>query len=191
MPHLALLQRHWSRGERHQLWSQTALDSHPGTPLTGCVLLDKVFLLFKSQSPHLQNGDNPTYFTELLQTTNKTLWDRVGTQQLWCLCEVGLAPHCTRRKMKRIGRKRDQGCRGFLHWKQVNWEFPGGPVVRTLMSHCQSLGLISGQGTMIPQAKWYSQNLKKRKKLYCPNNSVFTCILKTEQLFRIVPIFFP
>ena len=48
-------------------------------------------------------------------------------------------------------------------WKLVNtvnlWdgELPGGPVVRTLGSHCWSQGSVPGQGTKIPQAAWCSQ----------------------------------
>ena len=39
-------------------------------------------------------------------------------------------------------------------------EFPGGPVVKTWCFHYDGLGSIPGQGTKIPQAKWYSQKKK-------------------------------
>ena len=33
--------------------------------------------------------------------------------------------------------------------------FPGGPVVRTWLFHCQGLGATPGWRTKIPQAKWH------------------------------------
>ena len=36
-------------------------------------------------------------------------------------------------------------------------------MVRTQHVHCRGLGLISGQGTKIPQAPWHGKKKKKRK----------------------------
>ena len=36
--------------------------------------------------------------------------------------------------------------------KKIKWDFPGSPEVKTLPSHAQDLGLISGWGTKIPHA---------------------------------------
>ena len=48
----------------------------------------------------------------------------------------------------------------MVNSEHIFQEFPGGPVVRTLCSHCRDLGSISGWGTNIPQAL----RLSKRKK---------------------------
>ena len=45
--------------------------------------------------------------------------------------------------------------------KNVIRDFPGGPVVRTLCSHCQGPGLIPGWGTKIPPAVLHGQKKKK------------------------------
>ena len=34
-----------------------------------------------------------------------------------------------------------------------SWEFPGDPVVRTLLFHCTGPG-FAGRGTRMPQAAW-------------------------------------
>ena len=44
--------------------------------------------------------------------------------------------------------------------KQMNRDFPGGPVVRTPHFHSQGLGLICGWGTETPQAAWCGQKNK-------------------------------
>ena len=38
------------------------------------------------------------------------------------------------------------------------WEFPGGPVVKTLTFTDMDLGSIPGWRTKIPQAKWPAKN---------------------------------
>ena len=43
-------------------------------------------------------------------------------------------------------------------------EFPCGPAVRTWHFHCRGPGSVSGWGTKIPQARWYSK--KKFKKAF-------------------------
>ena len=35
----------------------------------------------------------------------------------------------------------------------VFWDFPGGPVVKTLRFHCKRMGLIPGQGTKMAKKK--------------------------------------
>ena len=45
----------------------------------------------------------------------------------------------------------------------MNWEFPGGPVVRTPRLHCRGPGFNPWLGTKIPQAAWHSQKKKKKK----------------------------
>ena len=37
------------------------------------------------------------------------------------------------------------------------WDFPGGPVVRTLASNAGGTGLIPGGGARFPHAVWCSQ----------------------------------
>ena len=39
------------------------------------------------------------------------------------------------------------------------WEFPGGPVVRTLCFHCRGTGSIPDLGTKIPHAAQYGQKI--------------------------------
>ena len=48
--------------------------------------------------------------------------------------------------------------------KVAFWEFPCGPVVRTLRFHCQGLGSMPSWGTKILYAMWYGQ-IKKNKGL--------------------------
>ena len=49
----------------------------------------------------------------------------------------------------------------FIYLTVRQWEFPGGPVVRTRRFHCSGLGSIPGQGTKIPQAMWLGQKSKQ------------------------------
>ena len=46
-----------------------------------------------------------------------------------------------------------------------DWDFPGGPVVKTLPSNSADMGLIPGQGTKIPHATWCSQRKTTSVKL--------------------------
>ena len=42
-------------------------------------------------------------------------------------------------------------------------DFPGGPVVKTLLSNAVGVGLITGQGATIPHASWPKiQNIKQK-----------------------------
>ena len=43
-------------------------------------------------------------------------------------------------------------------------DFPGGLVVKNPPFTAATVGLIPGQGTKIPHAAGYSQNIKKKKK---------------------------
>ena len=45
----------------------------------------------------------------------------------------------------------------FFKYKENSWEFPGGPVVRTLCFHYGGLDSIPGRGTKIPQAAGHGQ----------------------------------
>ena len=47
--------------------------------------------------------------------------------------------------------------------KDKSWEFPGGPVVRTLHFHCRGPGFNPGWGTKIPQAVRHGQKKQKQK----------------------------
>ena len=38
----------------------------------------------------------------------------------------------------------------FSYLKNVNWDFPVGPVVKALPSNAEGMGLIPGQGAKIP-----------------------------------------
>ena len=52
-----------------------------------------------------------------------------------------------------------------LHKKcKCSWEFPGVPVVRTLVfrTSAEGPGSIPGRGTKIPQAVWHNQKQKKK-----------------------------
>ena len=45
-------------------------------------------------------------------------------------------------------------------------DFPGSPVVKTLPSSAEGMGLISGRGARIPRASWpKNQNIKQKQ--YC------------------------
>ena len=48
--------------------------------------------------------------------------------------------------------------------KKMDWDFPGGPVVKTLPSNAGGMGPIPGWGTKIPHAVGCGQKLKKKKK---------------------------
>ena len=49
-----------------------------------------------------------------------------------------------------------------IHEKEMDWDFPGGPVVKTSPSKAGGAGSIPGQGTKIPLALWpKNQNIKK------------------------------
>ena len=53
----------------------------------------------------------------------------------------------------------------YFSQNSKNWEFPGGPVVRT--PRCltaEGLGLIPGQGAKIPQAMWPTKPPKTKNK---------------------------
>ena len=41
--------------------------------------------------------------------------------------------------------------------EQVSWDFPGGPVVKNLPSSAGDMGSISGQGTKIPGAAFFTE----------------------------------
>ena len=46
------------------------------------------------------------------------------------------------------------------------WDFPGGPVIKTLPSNAGGVGSIPGQGAKISHASWpKKQNMKQKK--YC------------------------
>ena len=56
--------------------------------------------------------------------------------------------------MKREERKRKKDReRGAIKTK-AHWDFPGGPVVKTLPSSAGVVGLIPGQGAKMPHASW-------------------------------------
>ena len=46
------------------------------------------------------------------------------------------------------------------------WDFPGGPVVKTLLSNAGGVGLIPTQGAKIPHAPW-PKNQSIKQKQYC------------------------
>ena len=49
-----------------------------------------------------------------------------------------------------------------IHEKEMDWDFPGGPVVKTSPSKAGSAGSIPGQGTKIPPAlRPKNQNIKQ------------------------------
>ena len=50
--------------------------------------------------------------------------------------------------------------------KQLCWDFPGGPVVKTSPSSTWSVGSMPGQGAEIPCALW-SENQNIKQKQYC------------------------
>ena len=52
------------------------------------------------------------------------------------------------------------------------WDFPGGPVAKTLCFQCRGIGSIPGQGTKIPHAVLHSQ-----KKM--PDSNTVTKIIMT------------
>ena len=61
----------------------------------------------------------------------------------------------------------------MVNSENIFQEFPGGPVITTLCSHCRDLGSISGWGTNIPQALRLSKReKKKRKKIYSTKKMV-------------------
>ena len=45
-----------------------------------------------------------------------------------------------------------------LQLKRQQWDFPGGPVVKTPSFHCRGTGSFADQGSKLPQATWHSQN---------------------------------
>ena len=49
--------------------------------------------------------------------------------------------------------------------KTRNWDFPGGPVVKTLHFHCRGQGSIPGWGTKIPHdtVAWPKQKQKTHR----------------------------
>ena len=48
--------------------------------------------------------------------------------------------------------------------KSNEWDFPGGPVVKTLPSNARDVGLIPGWGTEIPHASWpKKQNIRQKQ----------------------------
>ena len=50
------------------------------------------------------------------------------------------------------------------HQEVEFWDFPDGPVVKTLPSNTESMGSIPGQGAKIPYAwKPRNQNVKQRQ----------------------------
>ena len=64
----------------------------------------------------------------------------------------------------------------------MRWEFPDGPVVRTLRFHCRGCGFNPSQGTKIPQAAWCSQKQKKIEEegILCPRQSQTQLCLPAE-----------
>ena len=50
--------------------------------------------------------------------------------------------------------------------KEYMWDFPHGPVVKTLSSAPEDMGLIPGLGAKIPHASWpEKQNIKQKQLL--------------------------
>ena len=45
-------------------------------------------------------------------------------------------------------------------------DFPGGPVVKTLLSNAGGVGSMPGQGAKIPLASWTKKQNRKQKR-YC------------------------
>ena len=51
---------------------------------------------------------------------------------------------------------------------QMNWDFPGGPVVKNLPSNAGDAGLTPGQGTKIPHAAGQLSPCAKNYSAYVP-----------------------
>ena len=45
--------------------------------------------------------------------------------------------------------------------RKVHWDFPGGPVVRSLHFHCRGFGFNTWSGHYMPHASQHSQKKKK------------------------------
>ena len=45
-------------------------------------------------------------------------------------------------------------CVGKKKKQKPSWDFPGGPMVKTLPSNAGAVGLIPGWGAKIPHASW-------------------------------------
>ena len=57
--------------------------------------------------------------------------------------------------------------------KRQTWDFPGGLLVKNLLSNAEGVGLIPGQGAKIPHALWTKQTLKKRRSNIVTNSKEF------------------
>ena len=68
--------------------------------------------------------------------------------------------------MLTFGRKPTQYCKGIILQLKINkflkmeWDFPGGLVVKNLPSDAGDTGSIPGRGSKIPQAVFHDQNKK-------------------------------
>ena len=48
----------------------------------------------------------------------------------------------------------------FIHFKFHKWDFPGGPVVKTLRSQCRGYGFDPWSGKVLHDV-WHGQKIKK------------------------------
>ena len=64
-----------------------------------------------------------------------------------------------------------------LFFKGKCWDFPGGPVVKTLLPNAQGTGLISGKGAKISHAEWRGGKNKEA-------SHQFTSIIKSGSEFQ-------
>ena len=67
-----------------------------------------------------------------------------------------------------------------------NWDFPSGPVVKTLPSNAVGRGSNSGPGTMFPPVFWPENQNIKQKQYYNKFDKDFikwstSCLLKKER----------
>jgi len=53
------------------------------------------------------------------------------------------------------------------------WDFPGGPMVKTLPSNAYGVGSIPGQGTRILHALWLQKQKTKNKKNHHKTEAIF------------------
>ena len=75
-------------------------------------------------------------------------WDSMGGDVVWLMC---------------ASRKRQQSQLGL---KNVDWDFPGGPAIKTSPSNVGSVGSIPGRGSKTPHAS-RPKNWNMNQKQYC------------------------
>ena len=68
----------------------------------------------------------------------------------------------------------------------TNWDFPGGPVVKTLPSSAGGVGLIPGQGAKIPQASWPKSNVNSRSNIVTNSTKTFKMVhIKKKKSLKV------